>query len=89
MSQAGKTILIRNVAHAIPSYSMSCFLLPISLCHELEQMFNNYWWRSGKGKDQKGLNWLSWNNMSNAKSKGGLGFGNLRGFNIALLGKHI
>lgn len=89
MSQGGKTVLIRNVAQAIPSYAMSCFMLPVSLCNELEQMFNNYWWRSGKGDNQKGLNWLSWNNMSYAKSKGGLGFRNLHGFNIALLGKHI
>lgn len=89
MYQGGKTVLIRNVAQAIPSYSMSCFLLPTSLCHELEQMYNNYWWRSGRGDNQKGINWLSWNNMSYAKSKGGLGFRNLHGFNIALLGKHI
>ncbi|XP_074374457.1 uncharacterized protein LOC141714861 [Apium graveolens] len=48
MSQGGKTVLIRNVGQAIPSYTMSCFLLPISLCNELEQMYNNYWWRTGK-----------------------------------------
>lgn len=89
MSQGGKTVLIRNVAQAIPSNNMSCFLIPTSLCHELEQMLNNYWWRSGKGDNQKGLNWISCNNMSYAKSKGGLGFRNLHGFNIALLGKHI
>lgn len=56
MSQGGKTVLIRNVAQAIPLYSMSCFVLPISLCNELEQMYNNYWWRSGKGDSQKDLN---------------------------------
>lgn len=89
MSQAGKTILIRNVAQAIPSYSMSCFLIPKTLCQEIEQLFNNYWWRSGRTESQKGLNWVSWNNMSVPKSKGGLGFRNLFGFNIALLGKHI
>lgn len=42
ISQAGKAVLIRNVAQAIPSYSMSCFLLPKTLCQELEQLFNNY-----------------------------------------------
>lgn len=89
ISQGGKTLLIRNVTQAIPSYSMSCFILPTYLCHELEQMYNNYWWRSGSGDNQKGMNWLSWNNMSYAKSKGGLGFRNLHGYNIALLGKHI
>lgn len=47
ISQAGRTVLIRNVAQAIPSYSMPSFLLPESLCQDLEQMFNNYWWKSG------------------------------------------
>lgn len=49
ISRAGKSILIRNVAQSIPSYCMSCFLLPKSMCQELERMFNNYWWSSGSG----------------------------------------
>lgn len=36
----------------------------------------------------KGINWCSWNNISMTNNKGGLGFRNLYGFNIALLGKH-
>lgn len=87
MSRAGKTILIRNVAQAIPSYCMSYFLLPKTLCQELERKFNNYWWSSGTG-DRRGINWLSWNNVSMSKRKGGLGFRNLYGFNLALLAKH-
>lgn len=88
MSQAGKTVLIRNVAHPIPSYSMSYFLIPKLLSQELEHVFNYYCWRSGVANSQKGLNWLSWKNMSVAKIKGGMSFRNLYGFNIALFGKH-
>lgn len=86
ISRAGKTVLIRNVAQAIPSYTMSCFLLPKTLCQELERLLNNFWWRSSLAGN-KGINWHSWNSMSLSKSKGGLGFRNLYGFNIALLGK--
>lgn len=89
MSQAGKMVLIRNVAQAIPSYNMSFFLLPKSLFQELEQMLNNYLLTFGTTVNQKGLNWLSWNNMSVSKSKGGLDFRNLYDFNIAFLGKHM
>lgn len=87
ISRAGKTILVKNVLQAIPAYSMTCFLMPKTLCHELEVMFNSYWWRTGSNSN-RGLNWLSWGNMCMPKVKGGLGFRDLYGFNIALLGKH-
>lgn len=50
-------------------------------------MLNNFWWSSGNG-DHKGVKWLSWDAMSSPKCSGGLGFKNLHGFNISLLGKH-
>lgn len=86
MSKAGKAVLLKNVAQAVPSYAMSSFLLPKSLCAELEIMMNSFWWGS-KNNGRKGIKWLSWTNMSMTKSMGGLGFRDLYGFNIALLGK--
>ena len=88
ISRAGKSILIKNVAQTIPAYSMSCFLIPKTLSQEIERLFNGYWWRSGSTQT-KGVNWLSWEGMSMSKSRGGMGFKSLYGFNIALLGKHI
>ena len=35
LSGAGKDILIRVVAQSLPSYTMSCFLLPKTFCHSL------------------------------------------------------
>lgn len=88
ISRAGKSILIKNVAQALPSYCMTFFLLPKSLLQEIERMFNAYWWSSGSNSS-KGVCWMSWDAMCDAKCRGGLGFKNLFGFNVALLGKHI
>lgn len=88
LSKAGKAVLIRNVAQAIPSYCMSCFLIPKSLCREIKVMMNGYWWKSNSN-NYRGLCWLSWENMSMVKSKGGMGFQDLHGFNLTLLGKHV
>ncbi|XP_074324401.1 uncharacterized protein LOC141661315 [Apium graveolens] len=87
ISRAGKSILIRNVAQAIPSYSMTCFLLPKSLIDEIEKMFNAFWWKSGSTRG-RGIRWHSWDAMAMPKCKGGMGFRNLYGFNIALYFPH-
>jgi hypothetical protein len=44
LSQAGILVLIKSVAAAIPSYAMSTFMLPESICHKLDQMFKKFWW---------------------------------------------
>lgn len=79
-------MLIRNVAQTIPAYTMSCFLMPKTLCQEIERMMSAFWWNSNSSNN-KGIKWLSWTHMSMAKKEGGLGFRDLHGFNIALLGK--
>ena len=44
LSQAGREILIKAVAQAIPTYSMNCFKLPIGLCNEIEGLIRKFWW---------------------------------------------
>lgn len=50
LSKAGKEILIKMVAQAIPTYSMSYFKIPNSLCDELTSLIRNFWW--GQKKDE-------------------------------------
>lgn len=87
LSRAGRTVLLKNVAQSIPSYCMSCFKIPKTLCQEMERLMNGFRWCS-TGNAVKGIRWLSWDRKGLSKDEGGLGFRNLTGFNLALLGKH-
>ena len=42
LSKAGKEVLIKVVAQAIPTYTMSCFMMPDSLCDDLTSMIRNF-----------------------------------------------
>jgi hypothetical protein len=85
LSQAGKEILIKAVIQAIPSYCMSVFLLPKALCGEINQLMQKIWW-SHFNKDSN-VHWMSWKRMGVVKKMGGMGFRDLRAFNVALLTK--
>ena len=42
--------MIKAVAQAIPTYSMSCFKLPKGLCEHLTSLLRNFWWGYKDGK---------------------------------------
>ncbi|KAL8116398.1 hypothetical protein AgCh_022771 [Apium graveolens] len=86
ISQAGREVLIKNVAQALPTYAMSLFLLPIEITKDLERSLSRYWWGI-KENNQYGIHWMSWGRLSKHKSKGGIGFRDFRDFNLALPGK--
>ncbi|KAM1024483.1 hypothetical protein ACFX13_038479 [Malus domestica] len=85
LSPAGKEILIKAVATAMPNHAMSCFKLPIEVCRDIEKAIRSYWWR-GSGAS-RGVHWTSWDRLMQKKSLGGLGFKDFQGFNMAFLGK--
>ena len=85
LTPTGKEILIKFVAQAVHSYTMSCFLLPKNLCKELTSVIRQFWW--GQTGNEKKIAWLSWEAMCKPKDRGGLGFRGLRSFNLALLAK--
>ena len=85
LSNVGKEVLIKAVAQAIPSYTMSCFKLPNGLCDEMTRMVRQFWW--GQVKNEKKVAWMSWERMCLPKDKGGLGFRDLKSFILALLAK--
>ncbi|XP_012853795.1 PREDICTED: uncharacterized protein LOC105973319 [Erythranthe guttata] len=84
LSKAGKEVLIKEVLQSIPSYIMSCFVLPYSLIRDIEAAIRRFWWGDGVNKK---MSWMSWNRLCEPKSLGGMGFRDLKSFNIALLAK--
>jgi hypothetical protein len=43
LSFAGRSILISAVVQAIPTYMMSCFLIPNAICAQIEKAICNFW----------------------------------------------
>ncbi|CAN6698380.1 unnamed protein product [Malus baccata var. baccata] len=85
LSQAGKEILVKSVAMALPNFAMSCFRLPIGVCRDVERAIRNYWWRDND--QRKGIHWISWDRLMKQKKAGGMGFKDIQCVNLALLAK--
>jgi hypothetical protein len=85
LSKAGREVLIKAVAQAIPTYAMNCFHLPKAWCEEVNGLIARYWW--GQKKDERKLHWIKWDKLCMAKAEGCLGFRNLHSFNTTLLEK--
>ena len=85
LSRAGKEILIKAVAQSIPTYNMGVFLLPVRLCNDMNAMCARFW--LGQIGNERKIHCKSWNALTLSKKEGGMGFHDLRSFNLAMLAK--
>ncbi|XP_073017907.1 uncharacterized mitochondrial protein AtMg00310-like [Primulina eburnea] len=83
MLSRGKEVLIKSILQSIPTYAMSCFRIPKSICEEIEKECAKFWWGVENGKRK--MHWRSWDFLCKPKARGGLGFRIMEEFNRALL----
>ncbi|KAK4389703.1 putative mitochondrial protein [Sesamum angolense] len=86
LSQVGKVVLLQSVLQAMPTYVRGCFLIPVTMCRELEGLIADFLWHN---MDVMMVHWLSWNKLCMGKNEGRLGVRKLGAFNKAMLAKQF
>ena len=69
LSQAGKEVLIKSMAQAIPTSILGCFLLPQGLCDHVEALISQFWCGSKNG--ERKIHWVKRFKLCERKMDGG------------------
>lgn len=73
------------MAQAIVTYPVSCFVLSARTRKKIIATTSNYWW--GGSADSRAIHWRRWRDLTVPKCHGGMGFRDIKQFNVAMLGK--
>lgn len=68
LPQAGREIMIKVVAQALPTYTMSCFKLLVTLCQEIEALIRKFFW--GQRGESRKIHWIKLLDMCKPKAHG-------------------
>ncbi|KAG7572582.1 Reverse transcriptase domain [Arabidopsis suecica] len=68
LSSAGKRIMLKSVLAAMPTYTMTCFKVPASLCKRIQSVLTRFWWDANTEK--KKMCWVAWKKLTRSVSDG-------------------
>ncbi|KAM1060262.1 hypothetical protein TB1_024191 [Malus domestica] len=87
LSKGGRLTLIQAVLGSLPIYYMSLFKAPRGVIGRLEKLMKGFLWEGVE--EGKKFHLVKWEKVCKSKEEGGLGLGNLRNRNAALLAKWL
>nr|GFB09068.1 RNA-directed DNA polymerase, eukaryota, reverse transcriptase zinc-binding domain protein [Tanacetum cinerariifolium] len=79
LSAGGRLSLIKAVLGNLPTYFMSLYMMPTSICSKLESLRNKFF--RGAGHNESKMSWVKWEKSLASIKKGGLGIGSYFGLN--------
>ena len=85
LSFAGRSVLVKSVMEAIPSYVLQGAALLMHVCENIDKVNRDFLW--GSTEDRRKLHLVGWGKIVKLKEEGGLGLQAARAKNIALLKK--
>lgn len=66
LSKHGKVILLNLSAQTIPTFWMNLFLIPGTICEEIERNMYSFLW--GNGGSSKRVKWMTWSRVCKPKN---------------------
>ncbi|XP_021972022.1 uncharacterized protein LOC110867200 [Helianthus annuus] len=85
LSMGGRITLSKAVLGNLPAYYLSIFKASVKVINSLEGIRRAFVWGKLGGKNK--LQWVAWKKVQAPKNMGGLGLGEIRSLNWALLAK--